>query len=113
MAKTICWVEGERDADALWACGLPAPTCAGGVEAWRGHASDYIGQMIAAGCQELIVLYDHDVPGARLGRAVAREALENGLKVKLVSLGYEIRPHHGLDVSDFLAEDECRCQDAT
>ena len=100
MARRICWTEGEADADRLWSLGFPATTCAGGSESWRPHADDYISQLVAAGCAELIVFQDNDIPGARLARAVCRAAMDVGLKVKLIPAFVDCGPK--ADISTWL-----------
>src|SRR5262249_58943074 len=90
------WTEGEKDADRLWALGVTASTSQGGAAAWR---DDYVNQLVAAGCQELVILPDHDQAGERYAQAVARAGLAAGLVVKLIRLPDV--PHKG-DVRDWL-----------
>src|SRR5262249_16438597 len=92
----VVWTEGEKDADRLWALGVTASTSQGGAAAWR---DDYVNQLVAAGCQELVTLPDHDQAGERYAQAVARAGLAAGLVVKLIRLPDV--PHKG-DVSDWL-----------
>jgi hypothetical protein len=67
--RRVFWCEGEKDADALAALGLPATTAAGGAKAWR---DDYAQQLAAVGVREVIVLPDNDPPGAEYAATVAR-----------------------------------------
>jgi Toprim-like len=92
-------VEGEKDADACWALGLPATTSVAGAGKWAGHAADYVAQLQAAGCQEVVLIPDNDEPGRTHMHAVAQSAVTAGLRVLWLELPV---PPKG-DVSDWLA----------
>lgn len=61
-------VEGEKDADRLWAIGIPATTNVGGAGKWR---PDYTAQLLAAGVSELVIIPDADDPGRAHAAMVA------------------------------------------
>ncbi len=93
----VYFVEGEKDANALVALGLPATTTAGGVTGWRDKYAD---QLVAAGVEEVIVLPDNDDPGREYATKVAAALRSRGITVGIVALpGLPA----GGDVSDWLA----------
>jgi putative DNA primase/helicase len=94
--ETVCVVEGEKDADALWHLGVPATTNAGGAGKWR---PEYVQQFAAANVRRVIVLPDNDDPGRAHAEAVASACAHAGLEVTVLSLPG--LPPKG-DVSDFL-----------
>jgi hypothetical protein len=94
--KTVYVVEGEKDADALQALGVPATTNIGGAGKWT---ADYAPLLVDAGVANVVVLPDNDPPGLTHGRSVADACTQAGLRVKLVPLPV---PTKG-DVSDYLA----------
>lgn len=100
--KGIAFVEGEKDADALWALKPPVPavTNLGGASAWR---PEYVEQLKAAGVEAVFVLPDNDAPGRKHAAVVAAACHAAGIIVKIVDLPGV--PEKG-DVSDYLAAAE-------
>lgn len=94
--ERVYLVEGEKDADALVALGLPATTSHGGVKGWR---PEYVQQLRAVAAQEIIILPDNDEPGAEYAQVIAAGCLAVGLRVKIVRL--PDLPHKG-DVFDWI-----------
>ena len=94
--KTVYLVEGEKDADALWALGLPATTNVGGAGKWD---DGYVMLLVDAGVENLVAFPDNDPPGATHARTAADSGVRGGLRVKLVPLPGV--PPKG-DVSDYL-----------
>lgn len=94
---SIYVVEGEKDADALWARKLPATTNLGGAGKWKDSDSDWLR---TAGVSRLIVLPDNDSPGRKHATAVAESAKAAGLGVTILELPNV--PAKG-DVSDWFA----------
>jgi hypothetical protein len=88
--------EGEKCADAVAALGLVATTNHGGAGKWGDAHTE---QLVAAGVKEVVIFADHDAPGERHARAVARACLAAGLRVKIV--GFPELPE-AADVSDYL-----------
>ena len=95
-AETLYLVEGEKDADRLWALGLPATCNPGGVGKWQ----DVYSQALAG--KTVILLPDNDEPGAQHAHQVARSVLPHAAAVKIVRLPG--LPPKG-DVSDWLDAD--------
>lgn len=95
-------VEGEKDADALHALGLPGTTSPAGAGKWLPQ---YTAQLRAAGVERVVVLPDHDAPGQKHGEDVAQNCHAAGLAVKVVTLPG--LPPKG-DVSDWLAQGHTR-----
>lgn len=95
--KAIFITEGEKDADALAALGLPSTTNAGGAGKWT---DDYAAQLVACGVQRVAILPDHDRAGQEHAEAVARACQAAGLEPRVVTLPDV--PEKG-DVSDWLA----------
>ena len=93
---TVYVVEGEKDADRLWALKLPATTNAGGAGKWK---PEYTAQLTAAGIEQIVILPDHDDPGRAHAAQVAISCQVAGLHVKVVTL--PDLPVKG-DVSDWL-----------
>lgn len=93
-------VEGEKDADALWAIGLPATTNVGGAGKWRGEGVAYAAQLHEAGVVDAVLIPDADVPGWRH----MVDVLTSLVAVDLTChwLGLAGVPEKG-DVSDWLA----------
>jgi hypothetical protein len=89
-------VEGEKDADRLWALGLPATTNAGGAGKWSEALTQ---QLAAAGVKRVVVLADNDPPGEAHARTVGRSCDDAGLFTKVILL--PSLPPKG-DVSDWL-----------
>lgn len=89
-------VEGEKDADRLWAEGFPATTNVGGAGKWRDA---YTAQLVAAGVRRVVILPDHDEPGRQHAAQVAHACQQGGLQAAIVAL--PDLPPKG-DVSTFL-----------
>lgn len=94
--EAVAIVEGEKDADRLWAVGIPATCNVGGAGKWR---EDYTAQLVAAGVKRVRVIPDRDGPGDDHAAAVARSCHAAGLDVRIVPLPDV--PDKG-DVSDYL-----------
>lgn len=90
-------VEGERDADKLWAIGFPATTNAGGAGKWTdGHTM----ALAAVGIKRVALICDNDEPGLAHMQDVARSALTHGMdEVKMIH--FHDLPVGG-DVGDWL-----------
>jgi hypothetical protein len=93
---TVYCVEGEKDADSLWALGIPSTTAPGGAGKWR---DDYADQLKAAAVETVVIVPDNDAPGRAHAEQVAKSCYGAGLRVKTVALPN--LPDKG-DVSDFL-----------
>ena len=97
QGQTVAYVcEGEKDADRLWAIGLPSTTNAGGAGKWK---PEYTARLKAASVEHVVILPDNDEPGRKHAEDVARSCHEAGLQVKVVTL--PDLPAKG-DVSDWL-----------
>ena len=96
-ADTVCVVEGEKDADALLALGIPATTCAMGAGKWREAYND----TLKGKC--VVILPDNDTPGQAHAAKVARSVKSCAESVKILELPG--LPEGG-DVSDFISRDE-------
>jgi hypothetical protein len=92
-SKSICIVEGEKDADHLWALGIPATCNPGGAGKWRAEFNS-----LFAG-KEVVIFPDNDEPGDHHARDVARNLLPVANRVKIVILPG--LPNKG-DVSDWI-----------
>lgn len=88
-------VEGEKDADRLWLCGIPSTT-AGGATAWK---LELIEQLKWAGVKHVAVIPDNDGPGHASANRIAHDCWPAGFRVRLVHL--PSLPDKG-DVSDWL-----------
>lgn len=99
MARRILYVEGEKDADALWALGIPATTHIGGAKAFEPWGRDYVMQLFLAGAETIVVVPDQDPAGWQMMQEVARACLEIHLRVQWLTLPDV--PDKG-DVSDWL-----------
>lgn len=89
-------VEGEKDAERLWAAALPATTSPHGAGKWR---EEYAQQLLAAGVRRVAVLPDNDPPGEAHARVVAQSCHDAGILALVVPLPG--LPEKG-DVSDWL-----------
>jgi len=89
-------VEGEKDADRLWALGIPATTNASGAGKWQPH---HAGQLAKQGVTHAVLLPDNDAAGERHMHAVAAALRSAGLGVSWCAL--PDRPPKG-DVTDVL-----------
>lgn len=91
-------VEGEKDADNLWAAGVPATTNTGGSSVrWRDGDSELLKSI---GVLKCVCIPDNDVPGRKHMTDVEASLKAAGLAVVRVEL--EEVPIKG-DVSDWLA----------
>lgn len=97
MKKPACLVvEGEKDADALWAIGIPATCNIGGAGKWR---DDYARTLKASGIQRVVVSPDNDDAGRAHMETVARSCDAVGLTVRCLTLpGLPLKG----DISDYL-----------
>lgn len=95
--KAVVFVEGEKDADALWRLKIPATTNLGGASAW---CPELVDNLKWAGVKRVVILPDNDAPGLKHARAVARDCHAAGIEVTICALPG--LPEKG-DVSDFLA----------
>ena len=77
---TVYVVEGEKDADALWAMGIPATTCPMGAGKWRAeYDAHFKGKRV-------VILSDNDDAGEAHARDIARHLLPVAKSVKTVRL---------------------------
>jgi putative DNA primase/helicase len=96
--EAVVIVEGEKDADALWALDIPATTNSGGVgSGWR---PDYTAQLKESGVTRVVIIPDNDEPGRAHAEKVAASCAGAGLAVKMLRL--PDLPPKG-DVSVYLA----------
>ncbi len=89
--------EGEKDADRLWASGLPASCNTGGAKKW--HASD-AAALKTAGVERAVLLQDKDTDGAAHVVIVAQHLRAAGIDVLTLPAFPDV-PAKG-DVSDWL-----------
>lgn len=94
---TVFVVEGEKDANALWARGIPATTNAGGAGKW---VTGYTDQLRQLGVKKVAILPDNDVPGRQHAEAVAKSLTDAHIEARIVAL--PDLADKG-DVSDYLA----------
>jgi hypothetical protein len=92
----VVFVEGEKDADRLWATGIAATTTPQGAGKWR---DEYAQQLVDAAIQEVVVIPDNDEPGRRHAHVAAAAMRRAGLVVRMLEL--DGVPAKG-DVSDWL-----------
>jgi len=64
-APEVYFVEGEKDCDALWSCGLVATTSPGGSQAWKAE----YGECLAG--KRVILIPDNDEAGYAYARDIA------------------------------------------
>lgn len=95
--RRLVFVEGEKDADALAALGIPATTTQGGAAGWK---DTYAQQCRDLAIAEVVILPDHDAAGEKYATTIARALTAVGLTVKIVRLPG--LPSKG-DTSDWLA----------
>jgi putative DNA primase/helicase len=99
QGKEVAWVvEGEKDADALWALGLPGTTNSGGADGWGPSETK---QLVKAGVRRVIIIPDNDDKGRQHAERVAKHCRTAGLAVSIVEL--PDLEKKGQDVSDWLA----------
>ena len=80
VLDTVFIVEGEKDADRLWAEGLTATTNAGGAGKWRDEYSQELkGRHVA-------IIPDNDQPGRDHAVAVAQSVHPYAASVKVIEL---------------------------
>jgi len=96
--QSVVIVEGEKDADALTAIGVPATCNPQGAGKWRPEFAD---QLKGAGVSRVLCLPDNDAPGIAHRDQVAASCHAAGLTVKVVDPLPGV-PAKG-DVSDYLA----------
>lgn len=89
-------VEGEKDADRLWALGIPATTNAMGAGKWRPEYTEALKQV---GVRQVILVPDHDDPGRSHMRDVGQSTTAAGIEGHWLDLPNV--PARG-DVSDWL-----------
>ena len=68
-AKTVYFVEGEKDCDALWDCGLVATTSPGGANSWHAEYADCLAK------KNIILIPDNDTAGFAYMKEVARSLM--------------------------------------
>lgn len=88
-------VEGEKDANALWARGFAATTNCGGAGKWGAAESK---ALAAAGVQRVVILPDNDNPGQKHAELVAAKMKTVGIAASVIALP-NLSPHG--DVSDW------------
>lgn len=94
LEHTIHLVEGEKDADALWALGVPATTNAMGAGKWPLSLAD---ALVGA---DVVIVPDNDEAGEAHAATVAASLSEKATSVRVLRLpGLDPKG----DVSDWLA----------
>jgi hypothetical protein len=97
--KVLFVVEGEKDADALWALGLGATTSVAGAGKWKPHAAEYAAQVRTIGSPLVVLIPDNDDAG-RQHMADVKASLEAlGIATRQLDLPV---PRKG-DASDWIA----------
>lgn len=100
--KTVCVVEGEKDADNLAAVGVVATTVDGGARKEPPEKAAKLPPDFATrfrGAREVVCLPDNDEPGRAFAARVARELHSAGVPVRVLALpGLDLKS----DVSDWL-----------
>ena len=86
----VYFVEGEKDCDALWDCGLVATTSPGGANNWKPEYAKYL-----VG-KKVIIIPDNDEAGFAYARDVAGSLMEKS-EVACILLGTK-------DIADWLKE---------
>lgn len=94
--RRLFLVEGPKDADRLWAIGIPATTTAGGANGWR---TEYARQIKDAGAKQVVACRDADEPGLAYVRRAAADLSRLNLSVRMLDLPG--LPEQG-DVSDYI-----------
>lgn len=97
----VAVAEGEKDADRLWALGIPATTNPMGAGKWT---EAYTRQLVDAGVRAVVLFSDNDTLGQQHVEAIARSVTAAGLEAGRVQLPGlpPVQPKHGEDVSDWL-----------
>jgi len=95
---TIYIVEGEKDADALWAIGIPATCNLGGAGKWALKETKCLTEI---GTTQVIVLPDNDGPGINHAQEVLKR-----MKAAGIACSVTVLPDTGKhkDVSDWLSQ---------
>jgi len=96
--STIYIVEGEKDANALWALGVPATCNLGGAGKWAIKETKCLSEINVT---KVIVLPDNDAPGINHAQDIAKRMKAAGIACSVVLLP-ELAKHG--DVSDWLAQ---------
>ncbi len=97
-ASQVFLCEGEKSVDLLVGLGLVASCGTAGAGTWKPSWS---ATLIDAGCRELVILADHDQPGARHAERVATCVRKHDGSIKIKILDLPGLPPGG-DVADFL-----------
>jgi len=97
-SKPVFVVEGEKDADRLWAVGMPATTSPMGAGKWRPEYTEWLSSRLRD--RSFVILPDNDEPGIKHANEVLSSLRGAGLKAQSKMLPH--LPPHG-DVSDWLA----------
>jgi hypothetical protein len=79
-SKMVCIVEGEKDADSLWAFGIPSTCNPGGAGKWRLDFNS-----LFAG-KDVVIFPDNDAPGERHAREIARNLSSSANRIRIVTL---------------------------
>lgn len=90
---TVCIVEGEKDADRLWAMGIPATCNAGGAGKWPEGLSQHFAGL------DVVMLPDNDEAGRRHADVVGADLAGQAKSVRVLELPG--LPPKG-DVSDWI-----------
>jgi hypothetical protein len=94
-SRAVVYVEGEKDADALWDIDVPATTHTHSSNEWQADYSEsFRGRLI-------IVIADNDEPGRKHAQYVAERLRGIAASVRILHLPGV--PENGGDVSDWLA----------
>jgi putative DNA primase/helicase len=91
----IC--EGEKDAETLWAIGVPATCNAGGAGKWRDEYDQHFRDA------DVVIIPDNDQPGRDHARDVAGHLHRVAARVSIVHI-----PDEAKDISDWLAAGHTR-----
>jgi len=95
---TVYIVEGEKDADALWAIGIPATCNLGGAGKWALKETKCLTEI---GVTQVIVLPDNDGPGINHAQEVSKRMKGASIACSVILLP-DIGKHG--DVSEWLAQ---------
>ena len=89
LDKTIYFVEGEKDANALWEQGLVATTSPGGTNSWKPEYASFLTG------KRVVLIPDNDTAGYEYAKQVAHSLMDKAKELKCVLLP-------GQDISDWL-----------
>jgi hypothetical protein len=81
--QAVLITEGEKDADAAWALGIPATTNSGGAKAWKDEHTE---QLRALGIKRVAIPPDNDVPGYARAADLAKTLTAVAIQVQIVPL---------------------------